>query len=391
MTDFYPLVLRALAKLARNTEKDRQALYQRARTTLAARLQDIDPPVSQQRIMEERLAFEEAVRKAEADWTRGLVERELLSKLADAIEHDSVADLPAPPRDPWTHLSGTLQQARSGARFDYAEGGKFVFASMGTEADRATAADPVVRSIRSELEYKAREVAGRISRMSELAEWRGLIDAVRLFADLIGGPEAEVAADIGTLWALYVALGAYLDFQEPVSSEEMFVPLEADALGAVRDLVAASGPWIGMFPTGRAFEDQARTLGSPPSESVDAATAFLHSAQATALLRDDDATILRAVLDGGGAGRVGEKAENWAIWTASNLAVAMLLVLAGIVRGYGGTSDAAAVSEVARRIERVVIDHEPGLLRVFSHLPDDVRDQLRMAIDAIRASAEDDA
>jgi hypothetical protein len=116
MTDFYPLVLRALAKLARNTEKDRQALYQRARTTLAARLQDIDPPVSQQRIMEERLAFEEAVRKAEADWTRGLVERELLSKLADAIEHDSVADLPAPPRDPWTHLSGTLQQARSAQR-----------------------------------------------------------------------------------------------------------------------------------------------------------------------------------------------------------------------------------------------------------------------------------
>src|SRR5881396_2981493 len=95
MTDFYPMVLAALSKLGRNTEEARQALFERARTTLAARLRKLDPPLSEQRIMEERLAFEEAVRRAEADWTRGRVQHELLSKLADAIEHDSsLADPP---------------------------------------------------------------------------------------------------------------------------------------------------------------------------------------------------------------------------------------------------------------------------------------------------------
>src|SRR5213075_873621 len=88
MTDFYPMVLAALSKLDRNTEETRQALYQRARTTLASRLRQLDPPLSEQRIMEERLAFEEAIRRVEADCAQGLVERELLSKLANTIEHD---------------------------------------------------------------------------------------------------------------------------------------------------------------------------------------------------------------------------------------------------------------------------------------------------------------
>ncbi len=96
MTDFYPMVLAAVSKLDPNTEEARWALYQRARAALADRLRDLEPPLSEQRIMEERLAFEEAVRRAEADWARGLVEHELLSKLADAIEHDVL--LADPPR-----------------------------------------------------------------------------------------------------------------------------------------------------------------------------------------------------------------------------------------------------------------------------------------------------
>jgi len=211
MIDFYPMVLAALSKLDRNTEEARQALYQRARTALAGRLRSLDPPLSEQRIMEERLAFEEAVRRAEADWAQGLVEHELLSKLADAIEHDVLlADLPQRTGQTWMHLSGTLEQFRSGAQFEYTQDGAFAFAAMGTQADCATAADPLVRSIRSELEHKARELAGRTSQISDPARRHGLTDAVRMFAQRIGS-EAQVAADIGTLWALHVALGAYAD------------------------------------------------------------------------------------------------------------------------------------------------------------------------------------
>jgi len=391
MTDFYPLVLAALAKLDRNTEEARQALYQRARTALTGRLRKLDPPPSEQRIMAERLAFEEAIRRAEADWARGLVEHELLSKLADAIEHDpSLTELPQPIGQAWIHLSGTLEQFRSGACFAYTQDGTFAFAPMGTEADCATAVDPLVRSIRSELEYKARELAGRTSRISDPGQWRGLVDAVRLFAKRIGGSDQKVAADIGMLWGLYVAFGAYADSQETAASREIFVPLEAGALRALRDLIGASGPWIRMFPTGRAFDDQTPTSGSTSSAIVEAAAIFLRGVERTELLRDEDATILRAVLDGGGSAALTDKAGNWAIRTASNLGIAMLVVLAGVVRGYEKTADSSERSDVARRIERIVLHHEAHLLQVFSYLPDDIRNELRMAIEAIRASAADD-
>ena len=391
MIDFYPMVLAALSKLDRNTEEARQALYQRARTALAGRLRSLDPPLSEQRIMEERLAFEEAVRRAEADWARGLVEHELLSKLADAIEHDVLlADLPQRTGQTWMHLSGTLEQFRPGAQFEYTQDGAFVFAATGTQADCATAADPLVRSIRSELEYKARELAGRTSQISDPARRHGLTDAVRMFAKRIGS-EAQVAADIGMLWALHTALGAYVDSLESASSREIFGSLEADTLRALRDLVATSGPWIRMFPTGRALDEQTRTFGSPASEIVDAAATFLRSVEATALLREEDATMLRTIVDAGGSASLADKAGNWTIGTASNLGIAMLLVLAGIVRGYEKSADFAEPSEVARRIESVVLQHEARLLQVFSHLPDDIRHELRMVIDAIRASAADDA
>ena len=145
-----------------------------------------------------------------------------------------------------------------------------------------------------------------------------------------------------------------------------------------------------MFPPGCALDDQTRASGPLASEIVDAAAAFLRSAERTELLRDEDATILRTVLDAGGSARLADTAGNWAINTASNLAITMLLVLADIVSSYGKTADPAGASEVARRIERVVLHHEEHLLRVFAHLPDDIRHELRTAIDAIRASAADD-
>jgi hypothetical protein len=389
MTDFYPMVLAALSKLDPNTEETRQALYQRARTTLADRLRNLDPPPPEQRIMEERLAFEEAVRRAEADWARGLVEHELLSKLADAIEHDvSLADSPQRAEQAWMHRSGTLRQARSGARFEAAEDGTFGFATTGTDADRATAADPLARSIRSELEYKARDLVGRASRLSDRALWSGLIDPLRMFVEHVGGSDAEVAARIGTLWALYVALGAHIDSQEDAESREIFVPPEADMLRALRDLLAASGPWIRMFPTGRAFEDPARSV---PAAIIDAATTFLRGAAQARLLRDDAAAVVRAVLEGADhLGPFAEKARNWAVLTASNLGISMLLVLDATARGYENATGAVAPLEVARRIERIVLQHEARLRQLFAQLPDDIRNELQMALDAIRASAADD-
>jgi hypothetical protein len=70
MTDYHPLLARAIAGLDRNTGDARRALYDRARTALLAQLRSADPPLTEPEITRERLALEEAVRKIEAEAAR---------------------------------------------------------------------------------------------------------------------------------------------------------------------------------------------------------------------------------------------------------------------------------------------------------------------------------
>ena len=72
MTDYHPLILRAIEGLERNTGEARRALYERARNALLAQLKSLKPPLSEAEITRERLALEEAVRKVEAEAARKL-------------------------------------------------------------------------------------------------------------------------------------------------------------------------------------------------------------------------------------------------------------------------------------------------------------------------------
>jgi len=70
MTDYYPLIARAVAGLAKSTGESRRVLYERARTALLAQLRNLDPPLAENEITRERLLLEEAIRKVEADAAR---------------------------------------------------------------------------------------------------------------------------------------------------------------------------------------------------------------------------------------------------------------------------------------------------------------------------------
>ena len=70
MTDYYPLIARAIAGLDRSTGESRRVLYERARNALVAQLRNLDPPLSESEITRERLALEEAIRKIEGEAAR---------------------------------------------------------------------------------------------------------------------------------------------------------------------------------------------------------------------------------------------------------------------------------------------------------------------------------
>jgi hypothetical protein len=70
MTDYHPLIARAVDGLAKNTGEARRALYERARAALVAQLRTVDPPLSESDITKERLALEDAIRKVESEAAR---------------------------------------------------------------------------------------------------------------------------------------------------------------------------------------------------------------------------------------------------------------------------------------------------------------------------------
>ena len=57
MTDYYPLIARAVTALDKNTGEARRGLYERARSALVAQLRGLDPPLTEAEITRERLSL----------------------------------------------------------------------------------------------------------------------------------------------------------------------------------------------------------------------------------------------------------------------------------------------------------------------------------------------
>lgn len=67
MADFYPLLARAVAQLANDSDQARQELYDHARTILVSQLRGRDRRVSAVEIMREQAALEAAIRRLEME------------------------------------------------------------------------------------------------------------------------------------------------------------------------------------------------------------------------------------------------------------------------------------------------------------------------------------
>jgi len=70
MADYFPLIAKAITGLDKSTGEARRALYERARTALVTQLRGVVPALNESDITRERLALEEAIRKAEAEAAR---------------------------------------------------------------------------------------------------------------------------------------------------------------------------------------------------------------------------------------------------------------------------------------------------------------------------------
>jgi len=73
MLDYHALMVRAVAKLDRNTAEDRQALFDGARALLVTQLRNRRPPAMEPEIKREQIALEEAIRKVELELVTAVI------------------------------------------------------------------------------------------------------------------------------------------------------------------------------------------------------------------------------------------------------------------------------------------------------------------------------
>jgi hypothetical protein len=89
MTDYLPLIARAVDGLEKSTGEARRALYERARNALVTQLRSVEPALAESDITKERLALEDAIRKVEGEAAR---------KARAQFREQQLA---APPRTDW--------------------------------------------------------------------------------------------------------------------------------------------------------------------------------------------------------------------------------------------------------------------------------------------------
>jgi hypothetical protein len=93
MTDYYPLIVRAIAGLDANAPgESRRALYERARAALIAQLRSVQPTLSESETTRERLALDEAIRRVEGEIGQNPLEEEL-QQIEALNERDPLAEL----------------------------------------------------------------------------------------------------------------------------------------------------------------------------------------------------------------------------------------------------------------------------------------------------------
>jgi hypothetical protein len=364
MIDYHTLILRTVAGLDPNTEETRRLVYERTRAALANHLQTLNPPLSENERMQQRLSLEEAFRRVEAEVDKAAQSGRAFQEFAHAV---FVAES-------LRRLADRVDQTPHGAKISRGRHGALDLTSPTTPADQATTTVPFFEHRLSEIRRNAQALDTLATPLAEEPGWHGLAHAARLTRNLLNEPAQEIARQVAQLWILSTCLAAHIERSEDARSGHatLSAPLDANLLQALREFVFVAGPWVRRFPSGRALDDLAREQEYPP-EHVEPTIEFFRRVREAGLVRDDDARAIWIALDAARSLSVpAAKARSWAIATVANVAVAMVKELASLPEAGGDEAkEDHDAPDMAERIERVIQDSEGELPSLLEPRSDD--------------------
>jgi Leucine rich repeat len=206
-------------------------------------------------------------------WLRGELDPEMLEPANNSLQ--SATDMTLS-NDQLRQLAKRLEQNPIGARFEQ-RGDYFAIGSSGYASDHEAAAEPTTRQLHSHIQLKARELASRTLRLSNVPGWQALPGASQRFQKLVDQDLQHVVDQIGIAWAELVSLGSFVEQDDQVrETPTTFIEaLELDVRRSLVDLIQTTGPWLRRFPTVVRLDDEHASfqkaippLTTPPASST---------------------------------------------------------------------------------------------------------------------------
>jgi hypothetical protein len=112
MADYYPVLARAVSRLATNNARARQELYDHARTVQVEQLRTHDPQFSVPETINERIAFEVTILRLEAEMKSPREKRPVLADHVPLHNANDAPDIASLLREPRILQSTPIDSAR---------------------------------------------------------------------------------------------------------------------------------------------------------------------------------------------------------------------------------------------------------------------------------------
>jgi Leucine-rich repeat (LRR) protein len=285
-------------------------------------------------------------------------------------------------------LANQLEQNPIGARFEQS-GDYFAIASSGFTSDHEAAADPVTRQLHSNIQLKARELASRTLRLSNVPGWQALPGASHRFQKLVDQDLQRVVDQIGVAWAELVSLGSFVEQDDEVrhKANTFIEALELDVRRSLVDLIQTTGPWLRRFPTVVKLDDEHASFLTP-RDKVPPARKVLTAVKRRKIVRADDIAVLDDALDAGDhVGHQSSKARSYGVFSVRNVVIGTAALAAtSLAEGFFDHigEEVGKHSRLAEKSIALILKSEDALMHFLDDLPADIRAAVRTLVEELK-------
>ena len=265
--------------------------------------------------------------------------------------------------------------------------------------DTSPAATDVEAAARPDVAERHANVARKLRTLlrtlgKRLDNYRGWEEFRPAVEDLIGVLDCQTTELPNRMVSLYdamVSVASFIDQDNSIAGDpkSLFEGLPPDIRRGLGDAMATGAPWVRVFPSARAADDEAgsfltrRELFEPLRQLLQLSQRELLIADGAAIQLENELKVAQR------SGFQAQKAGNRAIGTMRNLIGAAGYVLVTVYLGAIG-SEVQQGSALAKSAGRVFIQAETAIRQLIADRPPDYRAAIDLAIAANKAGKGDE-